>query len=139
MDARAIIDANRYMTLATADARGTPWASPVWFAHERFREFLWVSDPAARHSQNLAQRPEVALVIFDSSLAPSEAAAVYMSARASEVSDGIEVFSERSVAQGLPAWTEADVRAPSRHRLYRAVATEVWVLGGGDHRVAVPG
>jgi hypothetical protein len=29
MDARAIIDANRYMTLATADARGTPWASPV--------------------------------------------------------------------------------------------------------------
>jgi hypothetical protein len=33
MDAKEIIDANRYMTLATADAQGTPWASPVWFAH----------------------------------------------------------------------------------------------------------
>ena len=27
--ARGIIDANRYMTLATADAEGEPWASPV--------------------------------------------------------------------------------------------------------------
>jgi Pyridoxamine 5'-phosphate oxidase len=37
---REIIDANPYMTLGTADARGTPWASPVWFAHEGYREFM---------------------------------------------------------------------------------------------------
>ena len=30
--ARRIIDANSYMTLATADADGRPWATPVWFA-----------------------------------------------------------------------------------------------------------
>jgi pyridoxamine 5'-phosphate oxidase-like protein len=27
-----IVQANRYMTLSTADADGVPWASPVWYA-----------------------------------------------------------------------------------------------------------
>ena len=35
---RAIIDGHWYMTLATADASGKPWASPVWFAHDGYRE-----------------------------------------------------------------------------------------------------
>jgi hypothetical protein len=29
------------------------------------------------------------------------------------------------------------VRAPARHRLYRAVATAHWVLGALDERIAV--
>ena len=34
---RAIVDANRYTTIATADEDGRPWASPVWFAQELMR------------------------------------------------------------------------------------------------------
>ena len=30
--ARAIIDDGDYMTLATADESGRPWASPVWYS-----------------------------------------------------------------------------------------------------------
>ena len=30
--ARAIIDANLYLTLGTTDADGRPWTSPVYFA-----------------------------------------------------------------------------------------------------------
>ena len=41
---RAIVDANQYMTLATADPAGVPWASPVWYAVADYREFFWVSD-----------------------------------------------------------------------------------------------
>ena len=59
-----------YMTLATADADGVPWASPVWYATEDGRDFYWVSDPGARHSRNIAQRPEIAIVIFDSTVTP---------------------------------------------------------------------
>jgi pyridoxine/pyridoxamine 5'-phosphate oxidase len=66
------------VTLATADAEGRPWASPVWFAHEGYRDFLWVSSPEARHSRNVAVRPELALVLFDSTVAPGDAAAVYV-------------------------------------------------------------
>jgi nitroimidazol reductase NimA-like FMN-containing flavoprotein (pyridoxamine 5'-phosphate oxidase superfamily) len=131
---REIIERNRYMTLATADAQGTPWASPVWFAHIDYREFLWVSDPDARHSRNLAQRAELAIVIFDSRVFPDQAAAVYVTATAEETTDGIEAYSEQSVAQGLPPWTLEDVTAPARFRLYRATATERWVLAENSVR-----
>ena len=58
--ALALIDRSQYMTLATADAEGNPWASPVWFAHQDYTEFLWVSRPEARHSQNIEARPAMA-------------------------------------------------------------------------------
>jgi nitroimidazol reductase NimA-like FMN-containing flavoprotein (pyridoxamine 5'-phosphate oxidase superfamily) len=131
---REIIDHNRYMTLATADAHGTPWASPVWFAHFGYRDFLWVSEPGARHSKNVAERSEIAIVIFDSRVFPDQAQAIYMTATAKETTDGIETYSDQSVAQGLPPWTLADVTAPARFRLYRASVTERWILTGGSVR-----
>lgn len=36
--ARAILDGVTYVVLATADTDGVPWASPVWFATEDYRE-----------------------------------------------------------------------------------------------------
>ena len=137
-DAREIIDGERFMTLATAGADGTPWASPVWYAPDGPSELLWVSSPQARHSRNLAARPEVAIVIFDSTQRPGDVRAVYMAGRAEEVdADRIAVFSARSVAQGLPEWTADAVRAPAKHRLYRAVVHQHWVLGAHDERVPV--
>jgi nitroimidazol reductase NimA-like FMN-containing flavoprotein (pyridoxamine 5'-phosphate oxidase superfamily) len=139
--ARAIIDANQYMTLATADDHGLPWASPVWYAHARYREFLWVSSPHSRHSKNLAARPQVAIVIFDSHQ-PGGWNAVYMSATAQELSGddvdaGIEIFTRLSEAQGLPPWAKDDVLPPARHRLYRATAHEQFVLDPHDQRLPV--
>jgi pyridoxine/pyridoxamine 5'-phosphate oxidase len=141
--ARAIIDANRYMTLSTADASGLPWVSPVWFATLDHRRFFWVSDPNSRHSRNLAARPELAIVIFDSTVAVGDAQPVYMSAVAEEVGDaeldeGLAVFAEGSEAQGLRVWTREDVQPPARHRLFRATASEHFVLRDDrDERVAV--
>jgi hypothetical protein len=125
------------MTISTSDARGIPWASPVWFAHADYREFFWVSRPAARHSRNLAERPELAIVIFDSTVVPLQGEAVYMTATAEMTEHGIEVFNERGIAQGLREWTTADVTAPARLRLYKATAVEQWTLGEDDLRVAV--
>jgi nitroimidazol reductase NimA-like FMN-containing flavoprotein (pyridoxamine 5'-phosphate oxidase superfamily) len=139
--ARAVIGANRYMTLGTADGDGLPWVSPVWFATEDYRDFYWVSSPAARHSRNLAARPEVSIVIFDSQVVPGSAEAVYMSAVAEQVAedldDGLAIFNVRGEAQGLRPWTRDDVQPPSKHRLYRAVARELFVLDPRDERVPV--
>jgi hypothetical protein len=33
-----------------------------------YREFFWVSSPDSTHSRNLAGRPDVSIVIFDSSV-----------------------------------------------------------------------
>ncbi|HET9351513.1 MAG TPA: pyridoxamine 5'-phosphate oxidase family protein, partial [Burkholderiales bacterium] len=83
--ATEVIDSNRYMALGTANDAGIPWVSPVWFATEDYRRFHWVSSPEARHSVNIAARAEVAIAIFDSSAAPGCAEAVYISARAEEL------------------------------------------------------
>jgi hypothetical protein len=140
--ARAIIDDNSYMTLATADEGGVPWASPVWYASPDYRVFFWVSRPEARHSRNLAGRPQLGIVIFDSRAPGGAGQAVYMSAVAEEldggdVDYGIEIFSRKSEEQGLSAWTSADVQPTARHRLYRATASEHFVLDAHDERIAV--
>jgi nitroimidazol reductase NimA-like FMN-containing flavoprotein (pyridoxamine 5'-phosphate oxidase superfamily) len=141
-DARAVIDSNSYMTLGTADESGRPWVSPVWFAHSGYREFFWVSSPDARHSINLAARPDVGLVIFDSQVSPAAAEAVYVSAQAEELSGdevepGIEIFSRKSETDGLPAYSPVDVEEPAKLRLYRAVATEHFALSAGSQRVPI--
>src|SRR5919107_374767 len=84
--ARAIITGNLYLTLGTADPDGTPWISPVYFAPAGDREFCWVSAIDARHSRNLAERPRVSMVIFDSTVAPYHGRAVYAAGEARELS-----------------------------------------------------
>ena len=130
------------MTLGTADEDGRPWVSPVWFAHSGYREFFWVSSPDARHSRNLAARPDLAIVIFDSQVPEFGAEAVYISASAEQLADdalerGIEVFARKSEADGLPPWSRADVEGSAKHRLYRAVASEHYSLNQHDERVPV--
>jgi Pyridoxamine 5'-phosphate oxidase len=140
--ARNVFAGNRYMTLGTADEHGHPWVTPVWFAREGYDELFWVSSPAARHSRNIAIRPQVSIVIFDSQVPVGSAAAVYMTAVAQELTGaaqerGLEVFARESEAQGLTVWGQANVTAPARHRLYRAAVTEQWVLDPHDERLPV--
>jgi uncharacterized protein YhbP (UPF0306 family) len=137
---RNIIDSNLYMTLATADEAGRPWASPVYYAPAGYTEFHWVSAPEARHSRNLAARPQLCIVIFDSRQPINTGHGVYMSAVAEQLTGadldrGIEIFSRRSQEHGAGEWTRADVLAPARLRLYRATASETFVLGARDERI----
>jgi nitroimidazol reductase NimA-like FMN-containing flavoprotein (pyridoxamine 5'-phosphate oxidase superfamily) len=140
--AKAIIDASLYMVLGTAEPDGRPWVTPVYYAPASPREFVWVSSPDATHSRNLEARRDVSIVIFDSSVPIGTGQGVYMSGAAEELSGeasdaAIEVFSRRSLAHGGRAWTVADVRPPAPHRLYRATATEQFVLDEHDERVPV--
>jgi nitroimidazol reductase NimA-like FMN-containing flavoprotein (pyridoxamine 5'-phosphate oxidase superfamily) len=142
--AREIIDANLYMVLGTADADGNPWASPVYFAPDDYRDFFWVSRPEARHSRNLSARDgqAIAIVIFDSSVPIGTGRGVYMSAVAREVpvedsGEGLAVFSRRSLAHGGVEWTAKDVQPPAELRLYQATAMEHYILGARDQRVRV--
>jgi nitroimidazol reductase NimA-like FMN-containing flavoprotein (pyridoxamine 5'-phosphate oxidase superfamily) len=132
--AKAIVEANRYMALGTADAEGNPWVTPLWYAQVDHREFIWVSSPDRAHSRNVRVRPEVSIVIFDSQVAVGSARAVYMAARAEELSGadlerGIAVFDAATGAQGLERrWTLDDVVDPAPYRLYRATVSQHWVL-----------
>ena len=81
-------------------------------------------------------------MIFDSTAAPVDAAAVYVEGRGEELEGrelerAIAIYSRRSSATGLATWGAADVMAPARHRLYRATASAHFLLGGNDERVEV--
>ena len=144
--ARQIVDANQYMVLGTADASGRPWASPVWFAHQDYREFVWVSSPEARHSRNIAERPQVGIVIFDSRVPIGTGQGVYLSCEAAVASNAdlerlLDVFNRRLSAGGTTALARSEVEGPSgEFLLYRAVAGEASMLakdGQADHRIPV--
>jgi nitroimidazol reductase NimA-like FMN-containing flavoprotein (pyridoxamine 5'-phosphate oxidase superfamily) len=132
--ARDIIESNRYMVLGTADEAGVPWVTPVWYAQSAYRRFIWVSSPDRRHSRNVRAQTEVSIVIFDSQVAVGDARAIYMSARAEELSGAelerdVALFEAASRAQGLTrSWALEDMLAPSPYRLYRATVSRHWVL-----------
>jgi hypothetical protein len=140
--AKQVIDSSQYLTLATADGAGQPWACPVWYAHEGYTSFLWISRPSARHSLNLGLRPAVSAVIFDSAARPGQAQAVYLEAMGEELSGAerdrsVAVFSRRSLEFGLSEWRPADMAQPAPHRLYRASASAVFIYAPGDRRLPV--
>lgn len=140
--AERVLAGTRYLVLSTADADGTPWATPVWYARDGQR-FFWVSRPGARHSANLEVRTEAALVIFDSQVPVGSASAYYAKSSAgqvaaSDLAEGIAIFSRESEARGLPAWDLDRVTGEAPFRLYCAMVTESWVLaedGGPDRRL----
>ena len=130
--ALAILDANLYLTLGTADLDGRPWTSPVYYAPAGGREFYWVSDTDARHSRNLAERPQVSMVIFDSTVAPYHGRAVYAVGEARELSgsdlDRALGAYPRPDGGGAAQVTREDVTGPAPYRLYQATASDMWVL-----------
>jgi hypothetical protein len=115
------------------------------FAHTGYTDLYWVSSPNATHSRNIAARPQIGIVIFDSSVPIGTGQGVYITATASAAADadlasGVEVFSERGVQHGGQPFTVSDVQDPSEMRLYRAVAHGFSMLakdGQPDHRIPV--
>lgn len=131
--ARTVLDTNSFMTLATADGSGTPWACPVWFATDDYHELYWVSAPTSRHSRNLEVRPEVSIVVFDSTVTPSATQAVYVTGTAglvpaADIERGMAVYSRKTVRNGLGEWGPDRVTGDARLRLYRATAAEHYIL-----------
>jgi nitroimidazol reductase NimA-like FMN-containing flavoprotein (pyridoxamine 5'-phosphate oxidase superfamily) len=140
--ARAVIDANLYLTLGTADAQGRPWTTPVYFAPAPGGDFYWVSTTDAQHSRHIAERPQVSMVIFDSTVRPYHGRAVYAAGEAHEVPgddlDRALAAYPRPVGGGAVPVTRDDVTGESPYRLYRATASEMWVLCPREPRQPCP-
>ncbi|HEV2782494.1 MAG TPA: pyridoxamine 5'-phosphate oxidase family protein [Actinophytocola sp.] len=129
--AREIIDETLYMVLGTADADGEPWVSPVYCASAGYAEFYWISSPEVIHSRNIAVRPKLSIVVFDSRQRPGSGRAVYMEALAGqvapdEVAGGLAVYNGRfadPAEHGLRDFDVAEVSPPAEYRLYRATVS----------------
>jgi hypothetical protein len=143
--ARAIIDSNLYMVLGTADESGQPWVSPVYYAAADYKAFYWVSSIETQHSRNLATRPQLSIVIYDSHALIGTGQAVYMSAHAAaltgaDLDRGLDIYSRSALNHGGRAWTKQNALPPAPYRLYRAIASQQWILdptASIDERVQV--
>lgn len=149
--ARAIIDGNVYMTLGTANADGEPWASPVYYVADGYFDFYWISAPEATQVRNIAVRPRVGIVVFNSQQEPGTGEAVYMSATAKklegeELDRGIEIYLATAPARKSPEHLRS-----ARYGVYRARVSEHSMLcplasaepcpehgRTSDHRTVVP-
>jgi nitroimidazol reductase NimA-like FMN-containing flavoprotein (pyridoxamine 5'-phosphate oxidase superfamily) len=133
--ARQLIDSNRYMVLGTVDPDGRPRVSPVYFAPDGYSSVYWVSSVESHHSQNMAERPEVSMVVFDSAAEIGKGQAVYLIARAEVVPDDELESCLDAVTwtrfPGLRQFDATELREPELWRLYRAHITE--------HSIHVPG
>ena len=135
--ARRVIDANHYMTLATQDPDGGPRLSPLYYTCARYSDFYWVSSPTAHHSRNLGSRPDVEIVIFDSSAPVGHGEAVYVTATARAIQDDeLETVCREAfrTTAGARRFTPEELRG-SPLRLFRASATQCEVHVAGPHPV----
>lgn len=134
--AKTIINSNMYMVLGTADETGQPWVSPVYFACADYKEFYWISSPDVRHSRNISVRPQISIVVFDSQVPVGTGQAVYMLAVAEQLTSaefdrGLEVYNGRfsnPTEHGVRIIESKALQEPALYRLYRATASEHWVL-----------
>ena len=135
--ARRVLDSNRYMVLGTVEPDGGPRLSPVFFTPARNRDLYWVSSPDAQHSRNVRVRPDVQIVVFDSSTVPGDSEAVYIGAAAREVREHelpellAEAFDPDT--RGARAFTPEELSGDSDLRLYVATASTYDVHVRGSH------
>lgn len=61
-----ILDSNHYMTLATVDADGNPWASPLTYVFDGEKYLYFISSNHSAHILNIAKNSRVSFAIFDS-------------------------------------------------------------------------
>jgi len=99
-----LLFSSSFMTLATSDSSGQPWATPVEFACDEVPRFYWVSLIDARHSQNVRANPHAALVIYDSTQAPG----VHAEVQGLYAEGSVEELSGADLEEVLPSlhrWT----------------------------------
>lgn len=131
-----ILTENRYCVLATVDAGGRPWATPVFFARLGDDRLCWVSGPDARHSRNIAARSSVAVTVFDSTVEVGRAEAAYFDATASRVQAAEVDAALRALNGRLPVGRQlsrGDIGPEGPMDVYEARILHRYVLvRGGD-------
>lgn len=131
--ARKLIQYNHHMVVATADAQGKPWISPVFYMYDEHFNLYWVSDKSALHSQNIRHNRCVAICIFGpiSQEEEDKIHGIYIDAEVSELTDENEITSAASILRQRTQPDKfmikslADVAGIAAWRIYKAVPKEI--------------
>ncbi|MBI2356644.1 pyridoxamine 5'-phosphate oxidase family protein [Candidatus Dojkabacteria bacterium] len=86
-----ILEENLYMTLSTVDPEGNPWISNAYFAYDKDMNIYWYSPRKSQHSTYIRNNPNIAISIFNSTLTGEDVDAIYIKAKAKELTNPLEI------------------------------------------------
>jgi hypothetical protein len=127
--ARRILERVCNAALATVSPDGHPWNSPVFVAFDADLRFYWSSHVDAEHSRNIAVRPDVFLVVFDSTQPDQSGGAVYIRATARELVDEASIRAALAclaIRKNEPPRRPDDFTGSQPRRMYEAVPGAMW-------------
>ncbi len=84
MSTDKLLSDNLYANLATVCEDGSPWNTPLFYAHDGNKIYWW-SPVNAVHSRNLFRDPRAFITIYDSRVPEGEGVGVYFEGVAREV------------------------------------------------------
>src|SRR5262249_50096556 len=114
--------------LATISPDGRPWNAPIYVAFDR-RAFYWSSQRDAQHSRNIERNPSIMLVVFDSTTPDASGHAVYVCAKARELTDEPSIqraLDALALRKRRPLGPTTDFMADQPRRLYEAIPEQFW-------------
>ena len=115
--AHRLLEASTLCAIATVGPGGRAHINTAYFAWSRDLEIVWLSDPSARHSQNLRRNPSVAIAVYDSTQTWGQSdRGIQLFGTARETAGRLTRVSERIYAARFPAYEGPEFGA---FRLYR--------------------
>lgn len=134
--AKQVISDIIYMTVATADADGEPWNSPVYSAYDEEYNFYWVSWAENQHSKNISSNGKAFVVIYDSTVPESTGFGVYMKGSAVQLTkkdlpEMLKALTLLARRKNTEQKKPTDFLALLPRRVYKFVPEQIWVNADG--------
>jgi uncharacterized protein YhbP (UPF0306 family) len=129
-----LLDSSTLCAIATVSPRGRAHVNTAYFAWSATLEIVWISEPGARHSRNLASNPSAAVSVYDSNQVWGGAdRGIQLFGTAHEVPRRAARDAERLYSARFPAFPDADLTATTFYRLRarRLKLFDELELGGG--------
>jgi uncharacterized protein YhbP (UPF0306 family) len=126
-----LLDASTLCAIATVDRRGRSHINTAYFAWSRAFDIVWLSEPRAQHSKNIAANNWCAIAVFDSTQTwgnPDRGIQLFGRARAVTDNDAFRFYEDR-----FPGFVDAELGAYRFYRLRveRFKLFDEATLGGG--------
>lgn len=125
---RKILAEVPYVTLASVCPDGRPWNTPVMGRFDDELNLYWASWPKNQHSQNVAQNPNIFVVIYDSRAPEGDGIGIYIEMRVKMLTRKADIAKARQVYTtnfGEDLQHEPFLGECPR-RLYRATPCKLW-------------
>jgi uncharacterized protein len=115
--ARRLLDSAMLCAIATVSPPGRAHVNTAYFAWSRDLDLVWLSEPDARHSRNLAANPTAAVAVYDSTQSwGGSDRGIQLFGSAREVRGSAARDAERVYAKRFPASAETTLSAYSFYR-----------------------